>query len=109
MRLWSSGYDRGFPTAFVLINNSREIVSNPGSTPGSRILIPHVPFNIEVRWSEMQPPTVWAFKENNEVIVDYGTQYAEYASYENGWISWVKGYKIIPPKYNPETQKYELK
>ena len=37
MRLWSSGYDRGFPTAFVIINNSREIVSNPGSTPGSRI------------------------------------------------------------------------
>ncbi len=35
MRLWSSGYDRGFPTAFYY--ERREIASNPGSNPGSRI------------------------------------------------------------------------
>ncbi len=34
MRLWSSGYDRGFPTTFYY--ERWEIASNPGSNPGSR-------------------------------------------------------------------------
>ncbi len=35
MRLWSSGYDRGFPTTFYY--ERWETASNPGSNPGSRI------------------------------------------------------------------------
>ncbi len=39
MRLWSSGYDRGFPSTFCRQkpDKRRETASNPGSNPGSRI------------------------------------------------------------------------
>jgi outer membrane murein-binding lipoprotein Lpp len=102
-------------------------------------LIPRVPFRIEVKDAEWQPPTVWTFKENNELEIRYTdwTDLAEYniftnnntikikskkydyyglilyddyvtGIYKNGWIAWVKEYRVIPPKYNSETQMYEL-
>ena len=56
---------------------------------------------------------------NNNTIQIYSKKYDFYglvlyddyvtAVYENGWIAWVKKYDIIPPKFNPETQKYELR
>lgn len=57
------------------------------------------------------------YRENNTIKLSskkddfYGiVLYDDYATaiYENGWIGWVKKYKVIPPKLNPETQRYEL-
>jgi hypothetical protein len=57
------------------------------------------------------------FRENNTIKLSskkddfYGlVLYDVYATaiYENGWIVWVKKYKVTPPKFNSETQKYEL-
>lgn len=57
------------------------------------------------------------FANNNTIKISskkydyYGyVLYDDYitAVYENGWISWVLKYKIIPPKFNSLTQKYEL-
>lgn len=101
-------------------------------------LIPRVPFKIEVYDAEWQAPFTYLFKENgvemrgggyvdsaryelfpnnNTIIIKSKTYdyyglvlYDDYvtAIYENGWIGWVNKYKIIPPKYNSEIQKYEL-
>ncbi len=107
--------------------------------PSNKNLIPIIPFRIEVKEAEWQPPTVWTFKENNELEIRYtdSTDLASYkiftnnntikisskkydyyglvlyddyatAIYENGWIAWVKEYKVFPPKFNSETQIYEL-
>ncbi len=35
----------------------------------SKNLIPQIPFRIEVKFGEMQTPTVWTFKENGEVEI----------------------------------------
>lgn len=57
------------------------------------------------------------FRENNTIKLSskkddfYGlVLYDDYATaiYENGWIVWAKKYKVTPPKFNSETQKYEL-
>jgi hypothetical protein len=57
------------------------------------------------------------FRENNTIKLSskkddfYGiVLYDDYATaiYENGWIGWAKEYKVIPPRLNPETQRYEL-
>ncbi len=106
--------------------------------PSNKDLIPQIPFRLEVKWAEWQTPLVYTFKENEVEIADSGytdiasykifrnnntikisskkydyfgiVLYDEYATaiHENGWIVWAKKYKIFPPKYNPETQKYEL-
>ncbi len=56
-------------------------------------------------------------RENNTIKLSskkddfYGlVLYDDYATaiYENGWIGWAKKYKVTPPKFNSETQKYEL-
>lgn len=50
-------------------------------------------------------------KMNSKKYDFYGlVLYDDYATavYENGWIVWAKKYHIIPPTYNPLTQKYEL-
>ena len=57
------------------------------------------------------------FTNNNTIKIKskkydyYGlVLYDDYATaiYENGWIAWAKEYRVIPPKLNPETQRYEL-
>lgn len=57
------------------------------------------------------------FRENNTIKLSSKKDdfyalvlYDDYATaiYENGWISWAKKYKVTPPKFNSETQKYEL-
>jgi len=57
------------------------------------------------------------FRDNNTIKIKsskydyYGlVLYDNYISaiYDNGWIGWVHEYEIIPPKFNSQTQKYEL-
>ena len=101
-------------------------------------LIPRVPFKIEVYSTEWQAPLTYLFKENgmeirgggfvdtahyelfsnnNTIIISSKTYdyyglvlYDDYVAtiYENGWIGGVHKYRIIPPKYNSQSQKYEL-
>lgn len=101
-------------------------------------LIPRVPFKIEVYNAEWQAPLTYLFKEsgmeirgsgyvdtasyelspnNNTIIIKSKTYdyyglvlYDDYVTtiYENGWIGGVYTYRITPPKYNSEIQKYEL-
>jgi len=49
--------------------------------PSNKNLIPRVPFRIEVKEAEWQPPTVWTFKENNELELKY-TDWTDTASYK---------------------------
>lgn len=107
--------------------------------PSEKSLIPNVPFKIEVYFAEWQPPMIYWFKENgleidnagHKAVVQYelfpnnntikisSKKYSYYglvlyddyvtSIYENGWIEWVHKYKIIQPKYNSITQKYEFK
>jgi hypothetical protein len=106
-------------------------------TPSKKQLIPQVPFRLEAKYADWQPPIVWKFKENgfvdmgsdldaatyklyrnnNTIVIEskaydyYGLViYDEYvtAIYKNGWPDWVYKYTLFPPRFNPETQKYEL-
>ncbi|MCZ7383963.1 MAG: hypothetical protein O8C67_09030 [Candidatus Methanoperedens sp.] len=67
--------------------------------------------------NDIEYATYKLFRNNNTIKLNspkykfYGLVfYDDYAAsiYENGWIGWVYKYKLFPPKYNPETQKYEL-
>jgi hypothetical protein len=106
-------------------------------TPSKKQLIPQVPFRLEAKGADWQPATIWKFKENgfvdmgsdldaatyklyrnNNTIVIESKAYSYYglviyddyvaAIFENGWPDWVHKYTLIPPRYNTETQKYEL-
>jgi len=106
-------------------------------TPSRKQLIPQLPFKIEVKFVDWQPPIMYKFKENGFVDIDsdldaatykifknnntiviesqkynyYGLViYDDYVTsiYKSGWPNWVAKYTIIAPRYNPETQKYEL-
>ncbi|PWB51281.1 MAG: hypothetical protein C3F06_10720 [Candidatus Methanoperedenaceae archaeon] len=106
-------------------------------TPSKKQLIPQVPFKIEVKFADWQPATVYRFNENGFVDIGsdldaatykifknnntikiesqkydyYGLViYDDYVAsiYKSGWPDWVAKYTIIPPRFNPETQKYEL-
>jgi hypothetical protein len=61
--------------------------------------------------------TYTLFRNNNTIKINskkyqfYGLSlYDDYiaSTYKNGWIGWVTNYRVIPPKYNSITQKYEL-
>jgi hypothetical protein len=102
-----------------------------------RYRIPHIPFRIEVKFADWQPAILYRFKENGFVGIDsdldaatykifsnnntiviesqkynyYGLViYDDYVAsiYKSGWHNWVAKYTLFPPRYNPETQKYEL-
>ncbi|VVB92583.1 Uncharacterised protein [uncultured archaeon] len=72
---------------------------------------------IKDSYGEMEIASYKLYRNNNTIKINskkydyYGiVLYDDYATaiYENGWMSWVKKYTIIPPKFNTETQKYEL-
>jgi len=106
-------------------------------TPSKKQLIPQVPFKLEAKVADWQPPIIWKFKENGFVDMDSDLDAATYklyrnnntilieskaydyyglviyddyvaAIFENGWPGWVRKYTLFPPRLNPETQKYEL-
>jgi hypothetical protein len=104
-------------------------------TPSKKQLIPEIPFRIEVKYADWQPPIVYVFKDGGEVTIDnelaayelfrnnntirinspkynyYGLViYDDYIAsiYKNGWPGWVAKYTLFPPTFNSQHQKYEL-
>ena len=52
-------------------------------TPSKKQLIPQVPFRLETKGADWQPPTVWKFKENGFVDMDSELDAAAYKLYRN--------------------------
>lgn len=67
--------------------------------------------------SDLDAATYKLYRNNNTIVIEskaydyYGLViYDDYvaAVYKNGWPEWVYKYTLFPPRFNPETQKYEL-
>jgi len=68
-------------------------------------------------YTDSDAATYKLYKNNNTITIEsqkynyYGLViYDDYVAsiYKNGWPNWVAKYTLMAPRFNPETQKYEL-